>query len=227
MVYLGSQATEAKVKQLSRSGVLGDARIVHFATHGLLSAETEKLTKTKAEPALLMSPPEKPDENNDGLLTASEISNLKLNADWVILSACNTAGGGRVGAEALSGLARAFFYAGAKSLLVSHWYVDSNATVALITKAFQAIENKPNIGRAEAMRQAMLHLISSGGPAAHPSRWAPFVVVGEGRGAGVSASKVLKRKAASKGRDARVNTKPKVNKKSLPKKKERQRPTPG
>ena len=120
--------------------------------------------------------------DDDGYLTASEIAGLKLDADWVILSACNTAGsgGGGAGGEALSGLARAFFYAGARALLVSHWEVDSAAAVALVTKAFAALADEPGIGRAEALRRAMAALIDGGGDAAHPAFWAPFVVVGEG-----------------------------------------------
>jgi CHAT domain-containing protein len=102
----------------------------------------------------------------------------------VILSACNTAGGEVQGAEALSGLARAFFYAGARSLLVSHWAVASNSTVKIITKAIAELKADPRIGRAEALRRSMLAMIDSGeGYEAHPAYWAPFVLVGEG-GAG-------------------------------------------
>ena len=110
---------------------------MHFATHGLLSGETEMFAAAKAEPALILSPPKTGSEEDDGLLTASEIAQLKLDADWVVLSACNTAAGesDRPGTEALSGLARAFFYAGSRALLVSHWAVNSDATVRLITKA--------------------------------------------------------------------------------------------
>src|SRR5262245_11937313 len=110
---------------------------------------------------------------------------LKLDADWVVLSACNTAAGGSddVNAQALSGLARAFFYAGARPLLVSHWAVDSDATVLLITKAFNEINADRKLGRAEALRRSMRALIISGGRNAHPQTWAPFVVVGEGAGA--------------------------------------------
>ncbi len=98
----------------------------------------------------------------------------------MILSACNTAAGGADDAEALSGLARAFFYAGARALLVSHWAVREKATVALITKAVAATGDK-FVGRAEAMRRAMLALIDGEDAAkAHPAYWAPFVVVGEG-----------------------------------------------
>jgi CHAT domain-containing protein len=85
-----------------------------------------------------------------------------------------------MGGDALSGLARAFFYAGSRALLVSHWPVDSDATVALITNAFDAYKADNKTGRAEALRRAMTALIKTGGRSAHPSYWAPFVVVGEG-----------------------------------------------
>jgi CHAT domain-containing protein len=101
----------------------------------------------------------------------------------VVLSACNTAAGGGndLGSdEALSGLARAFFYAGARALLVSHWPVDSQATVSLVIKAFDEIRSDSKVGRAEALQRSMLGLIASGGRSAHPASWAPFVVVGEG-----------------------------------------------
>jgi CHAT domain-containing protein len=140
------------------------------------------LTATKAEPALLLTPPKTASEADDGLLTASEIAQLKLDADWVILSACNTAAGDsdKPGAEALSGLARAFFYAGARTLLVSHWAVDSASTVKLITKAFDELQTDPHVSRAEALRRSMLALLETGGTYAHPANWAPFIVVGEG-----------------------------------------------
>ena len=142
-------------------------------------------TASKAEPALILTPPEQASEEDDGLLTASEIAQLKLDAEWVVLSACNTAAGesDKPGAEALSGLARAFFYAGARALLVSHWAVNSEATVDLITKAFDELKADPKIGRAEALRRSMLAIISKGGGYAHPANWAPFVVVGEGAAA--------------------------------------------
>ncbi len=184
-VHLGAAATEGRIKALSASGTLRQARFVHFATHGLLAAETERVARTRAEPALLLTPPSQPSEDDDGLLTASEVAQLKLDADWVILSACNTAAGEdrageTLGAEALSGLARAFFYAGTRALLASHWYVDSDATVALVTGAFAELKRTPGLGRSEALQRAMLALISRGGRSAHPSSWAPFVVVGEG-----------------------------------------------
>jgi len=181
-VYLGEKASETIIKAVSGNGALADARVVHFATHGLLAGETAMIAASRAEPALLWTPPARATEEDDGLLTASEISQLKLDADWVVLSACNTAGGAsdKPDAEALSGLARAFFYAGARALLVSHWAVNSDATVALITKAFNELKADPKIGRAEALRRSMLALIQTGNNNAHPSNWSPFVVVGEG-----------------------------------------------
>jgi CHAT domain-containing protein len=174
---LGVLASETTVKQAK----LDDYRIVYFATHGLVAGEVEKFAKVKAEPALALTIPEKPTDLDDGLLTASEVAQLKLNADWVVLSACNTAAEGEPGAEALSGLARAFFYAGARSLVVSHWEVDSEATVQLMTGAFQASSRNPKLSHAEALRQSMLSMINGAksDEDAHPRIWAPFVVVGE------------------------------------------------
>jgi CHAT domain-containing protein len=125
--------------------------------------------------------PEKPTDLDDGLLTASEVAQLKLNADWVVLSACNTAAEDTPGAEALSGLARAFFYAGARSLTVSHWKVDSEATVQLMTGTFQASSRNSKLSHAEALRESMLTMINNAksDDDAHPRIWAPFVVVGE------------------------------------------------
>jgi CHAT domain-containing protein len=175
-VRLGSAATEREAKRLSENGQLASYRTIHFATHGALSGEIEG----NAEPGLVLTPPTIASEHDDGYLTASEIAALKLDADWVVLSACNTAGPGGANADSLSGVARAFFYAGARSLLVSHWAVDSDATVELVTKTFRALQADGNMTRAEALRRSMLALIERGGAHAHPRMWAPFVVVGEG-----------------------------------------------
>jgi CHAT domain-containing protein len=146
-----------------------------------MAGEVAEFAKLNAEPALVLSLPEKPTDFDDGPLTASEVAQLNLNADWVVLSACNTASGAEPGAEALSGLARAFFYAGGRPLLVSHWPVETNSTVALMTGTFSAIAANPKLSHGEALRKAMLAMIDD---AAHPFRadpkfWAPFVVVGE------------------------------------------------
>jgi tetratricopeptide (TPR) repeat protein len=113
---LGARATEPEVRRLSRSGELAKYRVLHFATHGAMAGELDK----DREPGLLLTPPEKASPQDDGYLSASEIAALKLDADWVVLSACNTAAGGASSAEALSGIARAFIYAGTRALLVSH-----------------------------------------------------------------------------------------------------------
>jgi CHAT domain-containing protein len=176
-LHIGAKATETEIKRLSNSGILARYRIVHFATHGAIAGDLSG----SSEPGLILTPPDKASETDDGYLSASEVAALKLDADWVVLSACNTAAGGAAGAEALSGLARAFFFAGGRSLLVSHWEVESESTVRLITKAFAELRDDPKIGRAEAFRRSMLSLMTNGtGDEAHPSYWAPFVLVGEG-----------------------------------------------
>lgn len=175
---LGPAATERAVKEAD----LARYRNLAFATHGLMAGEFQGL----AEPALVLTPPEAGSALDDGLLTAGEISQLRLDADWVVLSACNTAApDGSPGAEGFSGLAKAFFYAGARSLLVSHWAVASEATVALTTRMFE--EAARGAPKAEAHRRAMLALMQEPGKPhyAHPAFWAPFVVAGEGGAAAV------------------------------------------
>jgi CHAT domain-containing protein len=97
--------------------------VPHFATHGLLAGESEAILKAKAEPGLILTPPKDGTppselEEDDGLLTASEVAQLELDADWIVLSACNTAAGDKGDAEALSGLARAFGACAASVALV-------------------------------------------------------------------------------------------------------------
>src|SRR5439155_11346278 len=133
-ILLGARATETAIKNMSEEGKLANYRVLHFATHGTVAGEIEGT----AEPGLILTPPKEQTDVDDGYLSASEVAALKLDADWVILSACNTAAGSAQGAEALSGLARSFFYAGARALLVSHWSVDSAATVKLITSTVGA-----------------------------------------------------------------------------------------
>jgi CHAT domain-containing protein len=177
-IYLGSRATIPELIRLNEEGLLSAYRVVHFATHGAVSGQITG----RGEPGLVMTPPDMATAENDGYLPASKIADLKLDADWVILSACNTAAARNdEGAEALSGLASAFFYAGARALLVSHWSVNSDVTVKLITGAMAHLATDKTKGRAEAMRQSMLALVEQGtSQEAHPAFWAPFVVVGEG-----------------------------------------------
>lgn len=171
-VITGTGASERAV----RSANLADYRVLAFATHGLLPGEL----RCKSEPALALTPPATPTASDDGLLDASEVAQLKLDADWVLLSACNTASpDGKLGGESLSGLARAFFYAGARSVLASHWAVASRATVALTTGAFDALARDATLGRAEALRRSALRLAGEK-DTGHPFFWAPFVLVGDG-----------------------------------------------
>ena len=172
-IYLGARATETIIKNLN----LSEARVISFATHGLLAGEIDGLV----EPGLVLTPPKEPTEIDDGYLSASEIGQLNLNADWVILSACNTAApNGNPEAEGLSGLAQAFFYAGSRSLLVSHWPVISDAAKKLTTLMFKQTTEK-GVGKAKALQIAMLSFFEETTPPymAHPLFWAPFSVVGE------------------------------------------------
>jgi CHAT domain-containing protein len=173
-IHLGKDASETVVKRAP----LSDYRIVYFATHALVAGDVKDI----AEPSIVLSIPQRPNDLDDGLLTASEVAQLKLNADWVVLSACNTIAGDRPGAEALSGLARSFFYAGARALLVSHWAVDSEAATRLTTSTFEILKSDPKLGRADALRRAMLGYLNdhSSPKNAYPAFWGPFVIVGEG-----------------------------------------------
>ena len=182
-IHLRADASESTVKHAA----LSDYRVVYFATHGLVAGEIKGL----AEPSLALTLPKQPSDMDDGLLTASEVAQLKLNADWVVLSACNTIAGDKPGAEALSGLARAFFYAGARALLVSHWAVESNAAMRLTTSTFDILKSDPSLGRAEALRRSMLaYMNDATNPLnAYPALWAPFVVVGEGAGQPAAATR--------------------------------------
>jgi hypothetical protein len=171
-VVFGPAATERRVRETD----LSRYRVVAFATHGLLPDEL----RCQNEPALALMPPSTPTKGDNGLLDASEVATLKLDADWVVLSACNTAGpDGSLGGESLSGLTRAFFYAGARALLVSHWAVASGPTVDLTTAMFRESSAGGTLGKAEALRRAQAALRARP-QTAHPFFWAPFVVVGDG-----------------------------------------------
>ena len=184
-VFLGKRANEGAVKQIDLSGY----KVLVFATHGLVPGDLDGLT----QPALALSAPEVAGVKGDGLLTMEEILALRLDADWVVLSACNTASGNGAGAEAVSGLGRAFFYAGTRALLVSNWPVETTSAKTLTTDLFRRQHDDPTLTRAQALRQTMLAMIDGKGyvdPAsgktvfshAHPLFWAPFTLIGDGRG---------------------------------------------
>jgi len=175
-LFLRDKATESIVKSLP----LSEYNIVHFATHGLMAGDFQGLF----EPALVMTlSPEALDFDDNGLLTTSEITQLNFNANMIVLSACNTAADdGSPGAEGLSGLARAFFYAGGRALFVSNWAVASDATVDITIGMFQHKKKQPAISIAEAHRLSIVDLMRDQKRAhfAHPMFWAPFVIVGLG-----------------------------------------------
>lgn len=178
-IYTGAKATETAV----RNADLSNARILALATHGLMAGEVNGAE----EPGLVFTPPDNPTANDDGLLTASEVAALNLNADWVILSACNTAAGdGSKGAPGLSGLARAFFYAGARNLLASHWPVRDDVAARLTVRTVEIARDQPELSRAEAFNAAMREIRndpsadSDSDTFAHPNAWAPFTLIGDG-----------------------------------------------
>ena len=182
-VFAGEAASESQVKSLDLSAY----RVIAFATHGLIPGDLDGLV----QPALALSSPEVVGGQEDGLLTMGEVLGLQLDADWVILSACNTGSGEGAGAEAISGLGRAFFYAGARALLVSNWPVETTSARALTTGLFKKQVADAKLSRAEALRQTILDLIDGPGyiepqsgkvvfSYAHPIFWAPFSLVGEG-----------------------------------------------
>ena len=176
-ILLGADASDTSLAQLNSSGELARYRVLLFATHGLLP------NKAGVEPALVLTPGGGCDtgrSEEDGMLAASEISRLALDADWVILSGCNTAAA-ETGADIrpLSGLARAFFAAGARRLIVSHWTVDSAATVDLMADLFDA----SGTANSRTVQQAMAKMRATRGALsyrAHPAFWGAFVIVGDG-----------------------------------------------
>ena len=180
-VFYGREASELRVKAMD----LSDRKVIAFATHALVPRDLDGLE----QPALALASPSVTGEAGDGLLTMEEILQLKLNADWVVLSGCNTGAASGGGAEAVSGLGGAFFYAGARALLVSMWPLETVSGRRLVTGIFTA-QKEGGLIRAQAVRQSMLALIDEGtlvegasgkvaARLAHPFFWAPFVMVGD------------------------------------------------
>ena len=182
VLKLGKDANEEVVKSIDLSGF----KVVAFATHGLVPGELNGLT----QPALALSAPAVAGVGGDGLLTMEEVLTLKLDADWVVLSACNTGAGAGAGAEAASGLGRAFFYPGTRALLVTNWSVHSQSAREMVTDLFKRQANDPKLTRSEALRQAMMALVDGPGyigadgksefSYAHPLFWAPYSIIGDG-----------------------------------------------
>jgi len=181
-VFLRQQASEQQVKSMN----LLDRKVIAFATHALVPGDIDGLN----QPALALSAPSITGDNEDGLLTMGEILRLKINADWVVLSACNTGAAEGKGAEAISGLGRAFLYAGTRTILVSMWPVETTSARQLTTGLFKYQQEDQTLSRAKAMQKSTLALIDGPGlkdpitgkivaSYAHPLFWAPFIVVGE------------------------------------------------
>jgi CHAT domain-containing protein len=182
VLQLGVQANERAVKTAD----LSRYKVIVFATHGLVPGELNGLT----QPALALSAPDVSGSEGDGLLTMEEILALRLDADWVVLSACNTGSGAGAGAEAASGLGRAFFYAGTRALLVTNWSVHSQSARDLTTDLFRRQNADQTLSRGEALRRAMIALMDGQGfvgtdgktifAYAHPLFWAPYTIIGDG-----------------------------------------------
>jgi CHAT domain-containing protein len=160
----GNQATETEVTQR-----LPQARLIHLATHGLF----DDVQGLNSSIALAPSPGNKGNEKGDGLLTAGEILDLKLNAELVVLSACDT-GRGRISGDGVIGLSRSLITAGVPSVLVSLWSVPDAPTAELMTEFYQNLQKSPD--KAQALRQAMLTTMKQ-----HPNPvdWAAFTLIGE------------------------------------------------
>ena len=172
-VFLQQEAREENVKSET---LLNEFRFVHFAAHGLLNETKPQYS------GLVLSLPDRQSsvvdrQSEDGLLQVYEIFDLKLNADLVVLSACETGLGKEVKGEGLVGLTRAFLYAGTPSVVVSLWKVSDRSTAELMVSFYQYLKNG-KVNKAEALRQAQLKLIREG-RYAQPYYWAPFILVGE------------------------------------------------
>jgi CHAT domain-containing protein len=156
--WLGNQATETKIK-----AEVGKARLVHFATHGILE------NFLGYQSALSFTP----SQEDDGFLTAQEVLRLKLNADLVVLSACDT-GRGSISSDGVLGIARSFISAGTPSLIVSLWAIPDASTASLMTQFYKNLQTQPN--KAQALRQAMLTTMQQ---YPSPQDWAAFTLMGE------------------------------------------------
>lgn len=212
---LGAPAQNVLLREAFTSAVvrkmpLKDYRILHFATHGLLPGELACLT----EAAIVTSPSAGATDASGSFLTVSQVVELDLDAEAVILSACNSAGGssssgGNVGGESLSGLARAFFYAGARSLLVTHWTVNDVAIGYLVARSLQLVGANGDF--TGSIRQSQLEMIDGTGglPAewAHPYFWAPLALIGDGGGKKVTTAAITL-PSATAGPDATAGTSP-------------------
>lgn len=182
-IFVRERATKENVVD----SVVGDKKVLAFATHGLVAWDLDGLD----QPALALSPSGVTGGEYDGLLTLSEIMKLNLSADWVVLSACNTGLIDTRAHEAVANLGNAFMFAGAKSTMASHWPVESLSAKMLTADIFLGYAADNHLSRAEALRVAQLKMIDKGGllesqtgkltaSYAHPLFWGAFSVYGDG-----------------------------------------------
>jgi CHAT domain-containing protein len=179
-VFLGVAASRRNVLATD----LSRRRVVAFATHGLVPGDLPGLTQPALALAITADPRDSP------LLTLEDVLGLKLDADLVVLSACNTAAGDAQGADAVTGLGRGFFYAGSRTLLATHWPVETDSARILVTELFTRYARDPALTRAQALRNAMLAVIDGPGKTdhqgrqvfsyAHPLFWAGYALYGDG-----------------------------------------------
>ena len=170
-LVLGEHATRRAVLEAN----LLDRRVVAFATHGLMPGELPGVSK----PSLAMAATS--DEHESPLLELDDVLGLRLNAQWVLLSACNTAAGEQGGGGAMSGLVRGFFFAGTRSVLATHWAVESESAAALTAATLKAQANGA-ASRSESLRQAQLAMIDGqlgAGRWSRPFYWAPYALFGD------------------------------------------------
>lgn len=172
-VLAGPGASKAELMRRNADGRLARTRILEFATHGLVAGEGDGMV----EPALVLSAGATPE---DWLLTASDAAGLRLNADWVLLSACNTGSPDLQEAEGLSGLVRAFFYAGSSALLVSHWTISDDLSAKLVPMTIRLDQGRGGLSKADALRRASLSILDDKRrDQTHPVYWAPFTLIGD------------------------------------------------
>jgi CHAT domain-containing protein/lipoprotein NlpI len=167
-IYLDEQALRQNATQKN----LENTRILAFATHGLAAGDVEGLS----EPALALT--RSKDSNDDGLLSAPQIMRLNLSAEWVLLSACNTADRDGIGAQAVHGLSSAFMYAGARAVLVTHWPIESSAARELTVSTLRHFVQTKGTTKAQSLQQAMIKMVDSNA-FSHPFYWAAFSVIGD------------------------------------------------
>jgi CHAT domain-containing protein len=178
-VIVDEQATRSSVLAMSRSGALKRKSVVMFATHGLMPADVPGL----AQPALALA--QEPGQTLPSLLNLDDVIGLELDADWVLLSACNTSAAERSGGDPLSGLARGFFFAGARSLLVTHWAVESTSAAIITTRTIERWTRNRQLSRAQALQQTAIDMIEARDTASswsHPAYWAPYALIGSSAG---------------------------------------------